>query len=91
MSYAVQISPAAERSIRKLEHQIQRRILKKIETLKFNPRPNGIEKLDGHEGEPIYRVRVGDYRIIYEIHDQKLIVLVLNVGDRKDVYRRLPS
>jgi mRNA-degrading endonuclease RelE of RelBE toxin-antitoxin system len=61
------------------------KILKKIETLGGNPRPTGVEKLTD---TGVYRVRVGDYRIIYDIVDKVTTVLVLKVGDRKEVYKR---
>jgi mRNA interferase RelE/StbE len=84
----VRISPAADRDIRKLDRPVQRRILKKLDGLVTDPRPNGVEKLTGSDA-PRYRVRVGDYRIVYRIDDQVLTVLVLNVGDRKEIYRKL--
>lgn len=58
--------------------------------LEDNPRPQGVEKLEG--GEKLYRICVGpgkDYRAVYQIEDEKLVVLVVKVGDRKDVYRGL--
>lgn len=85
MPYSIEIAPAAERQIRKLEPGVRNRIFKKIETLENNPRPDGVEKLTGTD---FYRIRVGDYRIIYEIEDEITRVLVLKVGDRKEIYRR---
>ena len=52
-----------------------------------NPRPRGVEKLEGRENR--YRIRVGDYRVIYEIHDEVLLVLVVRIGHRREVYRGL--
>lgn len=83
MAYTVEIAPAAERQIRKLEAIPQRRILDKIETLKNNPRPAGVKKLSGTD---LYRVRVGEFRIIYEIEDQITTVLVLKIGDRNQTF-----
>ena len=57
-----------------------------IDALEANPRPFGYDKLAGRENE--YRIRVGDYRIIYAIHDDVLVVLVIEVGPRDQVYRR---
>lgn len=88
MPYSIRISPAANREIRKLDRPIQKRILKKLDNLEQEPRPNGVEKLSGGN-EVRYRVRVGDYRIIYRVDDDVLTVLVLKVGDRKEVYRSL--
>ena len=85
MHYRIEIAPAAERQIRKLEVTTRQRIFKKIEALGNNPRPIGVEKLISAE---LYRVRVGDYRIIYEIEDRVTRVLVLKVGDRKEIYNR---
>lgn len=85
MPYAISIDAHALRQLRKLEQQVQNRIVAKIDSLADNPRPHGAEKLAGRENR--YRVRVGDYRIIYEIKDAQLLVLVVAIGDRKDIYR----
>jgi mRNA interferase RelE/StbE len=74
-------------SVLTLEKPRQRRISAKIDSLKTNPRPSGVEKLSGEED--LYRVRVGDYRILYQIHDRILLVLILRIGHRQDVYRLL--
>ncbi len=89
MSYLVEIAPAARRQLSKLTVDVQKRILKRLDRLEENPRPPGVEKLSGIES--LYRIRIGDYRVIYRIEDQILLVLVLKVGDRKDVYRSLPG
>lgn len=89
MSYEVEIAPAARKQIRKLSQKTQKRIVRRLEELEFNPRPAGTEKLAG--SRDLYRSRVGDYRIIYRIEDAVLLVLVLKVGNRKEVYRNLPS
>jgi mRNA interferase RelE/StbE len=85
MSYTLIYSSIAERSIERLPRNIQSRILKRAEALAANPRPPGAIKLTG---EDAYRVRVGDYRIIYMIQDARLIVLVIDVGHRGDIYRK---
>jgi mRNA interferase RelE/StbE len=85
LSYRIEIAPAAERQIRKLEAVVRRQVFKKIDTLVRNPRPVGVEKLTD---TGVYRVRVGDYRIIYDIEDKVTTVLVLKVGNRKQVYKR---
>jgi mRNA interferase RelE/StbE len=59
------------------------RIVKRLQELANDPRPNGYKKLKGRGG---YRIRIGDYRIIYEIEDNKLVVLVIDIGHRKDIY-----
>jgi mRNA interferase RelE/StbE len=86
--YTVRISPAADRELRKLDRPIQERIFARLDELQNEPRPKGVEKLAG-SSEPRYRVRAGNYRIIYRVDDQVLTVLVLKVGDRKEVYRNL--
>lgn len=65
---------------------MRRRIIAKAERLAENPRPRGVKPLVGSAGE--FRLRVGDYRVIYEVTDATQCVLVLAVGPRKDVYRR---
>lgn len=85
MTYRIEVAPAALRQLRKLDSQARRRVQAAIELLADQPRPPGATKLSGGEGE--WRVRTGDYRIIYEIHDQALLVLVIAVGHRRDVYR----
>ncbi len=85
MSYRLDYVPAARRSIERLGRALQDRILSRIELLSANPRPPGAIKLSGQDA---YRIRVGDYRVIYTIHDDRLIVLVVDVGHRRDVYRR---
>lgn len=87
MPYAIRIAPAAERDIRKLERQAKRRILDRIEVIRVHPRAGGAEKLKGKGAGDLYRIRAGDFRIIYAIDDKLLIVLVLKVGNRRDVYR----
>jgi mRNA interferase RelE/StbE len=85
LAYSVEIAPAAKRQIGKLDRPIQGRIVRRLEALGKDPRPPGVEKLEGDES--LYRVRVGEYRIVYEIRDKILVVLVLKVGHRKGVYR----
>ena len=86
MSYRIAISSAAARQIRKLDAQARRRIQAAIDLLSENPRPAGAKKLVGGGGE--WRVRTGNYRIIYELNDDALLVLVLAVGHRRQIYRR---
>lgn len=83
--HSVDLSPSAARQLRKLDPQARRRIIAVLELLRTEPRPAGAKKLVGGEGE--WRVRTGDYRIVYEIHDTILLVLVVAVGHRRDIYR----
>ena len=69
--------------------KIQRQIGGKINALAINPRPTHCKKLE--EVENLYRIRAGDYRIVYQVRDEILMVLVIRVGHRKNVYRRLPK
>ena len=85
MTYQVLLKPSADRALKRLSGSDQQRIAKKLVQLSANPRPYGIEKLAGGTDE--YRVRVGNYRIVYAIEDDRLIVLVLRIAHRKDVYR----
>jgi mRNA interferase RelE/StbE len=84
MAYTIELSPAAERQLKALPTSLQKRLVQRLLTLETEPRPSGIKKLDAE----IYRLRVGDYRLIYQVQDQALLILVLKVGHRKDIYRR---
>jgi len=84
--YRVILKPAAEKFFEKLRNaDLQRRIASRLRELAANPRTPGAEKLSG--GDVLYRIRVGDYRIVYQIRDAELLVLVAKIADRKDVYR----
>jgi mRNA interferase RelE/StbE len=85
--YAIYFKPSADRQLAKLPHDVQRRITAAVEALADDPRPPGVVKITGDDN--LWRIRVGDYRIVYEIHGDRLIVLVLRVAHRKDVYRGL--
>ena len=83
--YRVFFKPSADRQLRKLLDALQRRIVAEVEMLVRNPRPKGVVKMAGCDN--LWRIRIGDYRVVYEIHDDRLIVLVLRIAHRKDVYR----
>jgi mRNA interferase RelE/StbE len=85
MPYTVEIDTKAAREIRALPRQDQRRIIARAEALADNPRPPGCVKLSGPSN--LWRIRVGVYRIIYQIQDDRLLVTVVRVGHRRDVYR----
>ena len=85
MAYSILLAPPAERQLRSFAPAIQKRLVKHMRTLQHDPRPQGVKKLAGEDH--LYRIREGDYRIIYTIHDDELIVLVVKIGDRKEVYR----
>ena len=86
MAYRIEVSKSAGKEIAALPKRGQRRVVSAIEALADNPRPRGIRKITGTEDA--YRLRVGDYRIVYQIADNVLTVFVVRVGHRKDVYRR---
>ena len=83
--YRVEISATAERQVRKLPRADQIRVIRVIQALATDPRPPGCRKLSGHDD--VFRVRVGRYRVLYAIEGRRLVIIVLKVGDRKDVYR----
>ncbi len=84
--YRIEIDKAAEKAIKSLDKPIRLRIEAAIDDLCSEPRPSGCTKLTGHDG---WRIRVGTYRILYEIMDQVLVVHVVKVDHRRDIYRRL--
>ena len=83
----VEFAPAAEREFKKLPRAVQVRLKPRIDALGQEPRPPGVEALSGEGG--LYRVRVGDYRIIDTVQDDVLLVLVVRVGHRGEPYRRI--
>ena len=85
MPYSILLAPPAERQFKALAEPTQKRIVKRLRTLAANPRPQGVKKLVGEDD--LYRIREGDYRIIYTIREKELIVLVVKIGDRKEIYR----
>jgi len=82
-AYHVAISKSVQKRLDKLSDGVASRLITAIYTLADDPRPHGCKKLKGRDA---YRIRVGDYRVIYEIFDNTLIVSVIDVGDRKDIY-----
>lgn len=84
-SFRIVVAPAAARQLRRLDAPSRRRVQAAVELLADDPRPPGARKLVGGAGE--WRVRTGDYRIVYEIHDHVLLLLMVAVGHRRDIYR----
>jgi mRNA interferase RelE/StbE len=68
-----------------MEEDVRKRLARKIEGLARNPRPFGVEKLKGMAD--LYRVRVGDYRILYQIQDEVRLVLIIQIGHRREIYK----
>ncbi len=85
MAYAIQFTPAARRQFLRLEAFVQKRVAQAIDALGENPHPPGSKKLKG--GGNLWRIRVGDYRIVYQIHDQELVVVIVAIGHRSGIYR----
>ena len=83
--YRVELSPGAPRSLKRLPTEVVMRIDRQIVRLSENPRPRGTVKLTGEDN--VYRIRAGDYRILYEVFDRRLVVYVLDVGHRREIYR----
>lgn len=84
MTYRVIVLPSALREIKKLPKDVQQRIAARIPLLENNPRPNGAIKLQGDEA---YRLRIGDYRVIYTIDDDIVTVTIIRAGHRREIYR----
>ena len=84
-SYSIQFATGVRKDFRKIPKKDAERILRKIESLSENPRPPDCKKLTN---DTAHRIRVGSYRVLYDIQEAVLIVLVLKVGYRKDVYRK---
>jgi len=83
-SYKLLIKPSAVKELEALPAKDRRRLVARLQRLSSDPRPPGSEKLSGHD---LYRIRQGNYRVLYSVEDLALIVLVIKVGHRRDVYR----
>ncbi len=83
-SYRVLIKKSAAKELAAIESRDRVRIIERINSLAENPRQPGAEKLSGQDK---YRFRQGDYRILYEIHDREVVVIVVKIGNRREVYR----
>ena len=84
MNYCVIFSRSARKQMEKLSGGTETRIIAKLSELEANPRPSGCKKLKNRDA---WRIRIGDYRVLYEIHDKVLQVIVVTVGHRREVYR----
>ena len=87
MTHRIDFTPAARRQFRKLAPEIRKRLAPVIDGLAAEPRPKGAIRLTGLQHA--YRLRHGDYRIVYELHDDRLLVLIIRIGHRRKVYRGL--
>ncbi len=89
MTYAIKFRPSVEKDIRHLPKKELIRIKRKIESLAENLPDEATTKMKGNNN--FHKVRIGDYRIVYEIHDDVLVILVVKIGHRKDIYKKLPQ
>ena len=85
-NYKIYFRKSAAKELRKLPNPAIQKVIKRIEALAIDPRPVGCEKLTGQE---FYRIRQGNYRIVYSIQDDELTVWVIKISHRKDIYKRL--
>ena len=84
-SYNVELTRTAEKQLRRIAKRDRNRMVEAIRGLADRPRPQGARKLQGYDD--VYRIRVGRYRVVYEVFDDRVIVIVLKVGHRKDIYK----
>lgn len=87
MAHRIELSPAAARQLKKIDRSVLPEIVEKIDSLASDPRPRGCEKLSGYDN--LYRVRVGDHRVVYGVEDKLVLVVVLKVGNRAEIYKRI--
>ena len=85
--YTIQLKKSAFKALKKLPSNVSVVLSKEIDSLAKNPRPIGCKKLESEQN--LYRIRWGNYRIIYQIQDKALIVLIVLIGNRKEIYRNL--
>jgi mRNA interferase RelE/StbE len=88
MQYSIEFRPAVLKSLKRFPKKDLVKIKKKIEELGSNLPNSNMTKMKGNN--PFHKIRSGDYRILYEIHDEKVIILIVKIGLRRDVYKRLP-
>lgn len=85
MDYSVELTPRARRDLKALPTDVRLRLRPHIDALAENPRPHGVKKLAGEDG--LYRIRVGMHRILYQVQDRILLVLVVKIAHRREAYR----
>ena len=85
MAYAIDFVPSARRELQKLPREVQLKLNQRIDSLSLDPRPRGSKKLKG--GDELWRIRMGDYRVVYEVRDKVLLILVVRVAHSREVYR----
>ena len=85
--YKIEWKQSAKKELKKLKKAVIPRIIKAVESLSINPHPTGSRKLQG--SEHLYRVRLGDYRIVYSVENKIVLIEIIRIGHRKDIYRKL--
>ncbi len=85
MSYHLVIANSAKRDMRRLEPSLQQRVAIRLQILSDTPRPSGVKKLRDRENQ--WRIRIGDYRVIYEIDDDEHLIVILRIKHRREAYR----
>ncbi len=84
MAYRIEVTPGALKDLQSLPLREQQRVADRIEALAETPRPQDCKKLKGKDS--FYRIRVGDYRVVYQIEDEVLFILIVRIGDRREIY-----
>jgi mRNA interferase RelE/StbE len=84
VAYRIEVTPRARKDLKALPKRERQRVAEQIDALKADPRPTGCKKLKGRED--FYRIRVGSYRVVYQIENEILLILIVRVGDRKEIY-----
>jgi mRNA interferase RelE/StbE len=87
MKYRIAIAESIAKTLSRIPKKDKQRIIEKIDSLIENPKPEDCKKLKGNLKQPLYRIRSGNYRIIYSVKDEILLVLVVEIGHRKDIYK----
>jgi mRNA interferase RelE/StbE len=85
VTYKIEFTKGARKEFKKLSQELQDRIQAEVDELANEPRPNGVKKLKGEENS--YRIRIGDYRVVYEIYDNILLISIVKVKHRSEVYK----
>jgi len=84
VKYKIKIKKSANKELQKIPTKNLRKIIKKIQLLANEPRPKDCEKLTEQER---YRIRQGNYRVVFEVHDKEKLIVIFKIGDRKEIYR----
>lgn len=87
MAYRIEFTPRAQRDFKGLDGSVRGRIARRIDSLAENLYPQGIKKIEGED--ELYRLRVGDYRILYQVRAKILLILIVGIGQRRESYRRI--